>query len=207
MFCSTCGRSVADGIAFCPACGSGLQAGPAPPPQQAPAPPVPAAAMPMAAYPVQPFWDYALWGNRAIGYLIDALLVGVGMALLYFVIGGFLATISGLGGHGIGGAMCCALLLCFPLAMLLVGLYNSVYLISQRGYSIGQGVVHVKVVDANGRFLSQGTAFLRLLVRVLMAFIFVLHVLDMLWPLWDERRQTLHDKAVGCYVINNPTGV
>jgi hypothetical protein len=24
--------------------------------------------------------------------------------------------------------------------------------------------------------------------------------------LWDERRQTLHDKAVNCYVINNPQG-
>jgi uncharacterized RDD family membrane protein YckC len=117
-----------------------------------------------------------------------------------------MAATFGFIGHGMGASLCCVLLLCFPLAMLLVGLYNGVYLVSQRGYSIGQGVVHVKVVDGSGRLLTQGTAFMRLLVRVLMAFIFVLHVLDMLWPLWDERRQTLHDKAVSCYVINNPQG-
>jgi uncharacterized RDD family membrane protein YckC len=25
---------------------------------------------------------------------------------------------------------------------------------------------------------------------------------DVLWPLWDERNQTLHDKIVSTYVIN-----
>ena len=61
--------------------------------------------------------------------------------------------------------------LLFPVATLLVGLYNGVYLIAQRGYSIGQGVVHVKVVDASGNLLTQGTAFLRLVVRVALSFV------------------------------------
>jgi uncharacterized RDD family membrane protein YckC len=26
-------------------------------------------------------------------------------------------------------------------------------------------------------------------------------LLDLLWPLWDEQRQTLHDKAVGSFVV------
>jgi len=96
------------------------------------------------------------------------------------------------------------LIVLFPLATLLVGLYNSVYLIAQRGYSIGQGVVHVKTVDGNGNLLSQGTAFLRLIVRAAFGFLPFLPALDLLWPLWDERRQTLHDKAVNSYVISNP---
>jgi uncharacterized RDD family membrane protein YckC len=89
---------------------------------------------------------------------------------------------------------------------LLVGLYNSVYLVYTRGFSIGQGMMKIKVVTAQGQLLSGGTAFLRLLIRVVFQFIAVLSILDLLWPLWDERRQTLHDKVVNSYVINNPSG-
>jgi uncharacterized RDD family membrane protein YckC len=88
-----------------------------------------------------------------------------------------------------------------------VGLFNSVYLVAQRGFSIGQGIVKIKVVDSNGQLLTQVTAFIRLLVRVALSFVPALPLLDLLWPLWDVRRQTLHDKAVNCYVINNPSGV
>jgi len=151
--------------------------------------------------------DYATWGNRAIGYLIDTILVGAAMFVLYLVLGGMLAAIAGVGAHGAAGGMCCLMIILFPVATLLVGLYNRVYLVSQRGFSIGQGVVKVKVVDAYGRLLSQGTALLRLVVQAALGFVPFLPVLDLLWPLWDDRRQTLHDKAVNCYVINNPQGV
>jgi uncharacterized RDD family membrane protein YckC len=97
-------------------------------------------------------------------------------------------------------------ILVFPVATFLVGLYNGVYLIALRGYSIGQGLVHIKVVDVSGNLLTQGAAFLRLVVRVALAFVPFLPMLDLLWPLWDERGQTLHDKVVNCYVVNNPQG-
>jgi uncharacterized RDD family membrane protein YckC len=99
------------------------------------------------------------------------------------------------------------MILLFPLGTLVVGLYNNVYLVAQRGFSIGQGIVKIKVVDSTGNLLTQGTALIRLLVRVALSLVPFLPVLDLLWPLWDERRQTLHDKAVNCYVINNPSGV
>jgi uncharacterized RDD family membrane protein YckC len=156
-----------------------------------------------APYGTLPPWDYATWSSRVLGFLIDGLLVGLGMALLYLVGAGVLATTFHLaGGHEAGRGMCCLLVVLFPLAMLFVGLYNSVYLIAERGYSIGQGVVRIMVVDANGARLSTGTAFVRLLVRVAFSCVAIVSLLDLLWPLWDERRQTLHDKAVNCYVIN-----
>jgi len=190
---------MADGMAYCPVCGAAQQraAAPVQPVQPAPAGPYPAA---FAA-------GYATWGNRVIGFLIDSLLIGVGMAVLYFFAAAMLAGIAGLAGHGAGASMCCMFFLLFPVATLLVGLYNGVYLIAQRGYSIGQGVVHIKVVDASGNLLTQGAAFLRLVVRVGLSFVPFLPLLDLLWPLWDERGQTLHDKAVNCYVVNNPQGV
>lgn len=196
-FCSNCGASVTEGSGFCPACGSSVQPG-------VPAAP-PSASVPVG--PAPPAMDYATWGNRAVGYLIDSLLVGAVMFVLYLVLGTMLAAVAGLGGHGAAGGMCCLMIILFPVATLLVGLYNRVYLVSQRGFSIGQGVVKVKVVDAYGRLLSQGTALLRLVVQAALGFVPFLPVLDLLWPLWDDRRQTLHDKAVNCYVINNPQGV
>ncbi len=151
--------------------------------------------------------DYATWGNRAIGYIIDSLLVGAAMLVIYLVAGGLLAGVARMGGEDVATGVCCAMILVFPLATFLVGLYNRVYLVASRGYSIGQGVVKVKVVDVNGNLLTQGTAFVRLLVQAAMGFVPILPLLDLLWPLWDERRQTLHDKAVSCYVINNPLKV
>jgi uncharacterized RDD family membrane protein YckC len=145
--------------------------------------------------------DYATWGNRALGYIIDSVLVGVVMGVLYAILAGALV---GLAGHRAAGGACCLFIILFPLSTLLVGLYNRVYLVSQRGYSIGQGVVKVKVVDANGQLLTQGTAFVRLLAQAGMGLVPFLPLLDLLWPLWDVRRQTLHDKAVNCYVITNP---
>jgi uncharacterized RDD family membrane protein YckC len=198
MFCSNCGTSIDEGTAFCPSCGSRTSSG------ATPSQPVPPARVTYAAPPPM---DYATWGTRAIGYLIDFLLVGVAMVILYGALAGMLVAVTGLAHHGLGGGMCCLFIVLFPLATMLVGLYNRVYLVSQRGFSIGQGVVKVKVVDANGALLSQGTAFVRLLAHAGMGLVPFLPMLDLLWPLWDERRQTLHDKAVNCYVINNPRGV
>jgi uncharacterized RDD family membrane protein YckC len=94
------------------------------------------------------------------------------------------------------------MILLFPVSSLLVGLFNGVYLVAQRGASIGQGVMHLKVVDINGNLLTTGTAFIRLIARVALGFLpMVGPLLDLLWPLWDDKRQTLHDKAVGSFVL------
>ncbi len=90
-----------------------------------------------------------------------------------------------------------------PVASLGVGIYNKVYLISQRGYSIGQGVMKIKIVDGQGNKLTTGTAFIRLLAQVGLGIVPLGSFLDLLWPLWDDQRQTLHDKAVGGFAVND----
>jgi uncharacterized RDD family membrane protein YckC len=198
MFCAICGATVNEGTAFCPGCGSRMQTG------AVPAQPQPFSAAPAPPVAYAPAMDYATWGNRALGYIIDSVLVGVVMGVLWAILAGALIGLAGPRGGHFGGGICCSFIILFPLSTLLVGLYNRVYLVSQRGYSIGQGVVKVKVVDANGQLLTQGTAFVRLLAQAGMGLVPFLPLLDLLWPLWDVRRQTLHDKAVNCYVITNP---
>jgi uncharacterized RDD family membrane protein YckC len=213
MFCANCGATVNAGAPFCPNCGTPR---PAQPPQPAPAyaapsQPVsyagPAAPTASPGYPAVFAAGYATWATRALGAIVDLLLVGVGTAVLYFLLAGMISgLVGGIAGQHVGGGMCCMLLILFPLGTFLVGLYNGVYLISTRGYSVGQGVVRVKVVDGNGNLLSGGAALIRLVVRAAMGFVPFLPLLDILWPLWDPRVQTLHDKAVNCYVVNNPQG-
>lgn len=185
MFCTRCGADVSG--AFCPACGT-----------------------PAGGTTPGPALDYAQWPTRALGYLVDGLLVLAVMAaallpgLLLF---GFMES----AGHGLrsegmrslGGPGLCLLSGLIPLAAIAIGIYNKVCLVAQRGASVGQGVVKIKVVDARGKRLSLGTAFVRFLVHVGIGFLPLGSVVDLLWPLWDERRQTLHDKAVSCYVVNN----
>jgi uncharacterized RDD family membrane protein YckC len=207
MFCASCGATLNQGATFCPNCGTPQPAQPA---AAYTAPPQPAASFAGSAaaaapgYPAVFAAGYASWGSRALGFIVDSLLVGGVMAILYFLLAGLLTGVAGLAGHNVAGGMCCMFLLLFPVATLLVGFYNGVYLIALRGYSIGQGLVNIKVVDINGNLLTQGTAFIRLLVRAVMGFVPFLPMIDLLWPLWDQRGQTLHDKAVNCYVVNNP---
>jgi uncharacterized RDD family membrane protein YckC len=156
--------------------------------------------------------EYAPWVTRVAGFLIDYAMVAVACGALLLVgvlvFGSMAALDSGLGSArgNFGGGGCCCVLLLLPLASLLVGLWNKAYLVSQRGSSIGQGVMKIKVVDAQGHLLTMGQAVLRLLAHVGLSFIPAVGLIDLLWPLWDERRQTLHDKAVGSYVITNPAG-
>ena len=171
-----------------------------------PAPPPPS--MPM---------NYALWADRVLAALADA-----GIALSLMIVLYVLLFVIGLGGQalfavaeqatgtGAAGAFgglfgcgtCCLFFVLPPVSYLAAGLYNKVYLVSKRGYSIGQGLMKLKVVDAQGNLISRGTALLRLLATVGLGFVPIVGgLLDLLWPLWDPQRQTLHDKAVGTFVI------
>ena len=207
MFCPACGKPNADEATFCASCGAAVGAGrtapsapPAAQPEWTPAPPVVAPGA----------WRFASWGDRVGGYIIDSLLVLGAMIVLNLVLGGMFAGMIGVFGRSSGAAsgassgLCCLWLVMFPLASILVGLYNRVYLVSTRGSSLGQGVMKLKVIDANGNLLTQGNAFIRLLVQAAFGFVPLLPLLDLLWPLWDDRCQTLHDKAVSSYVIHNP---
>ncbi len=208
MFCTNCGATVSG--TFCPNCGT-RQASSSP---REPAPfagqqtPVSQPGYIPAASALPPL-PYATWASRVAAYLIDMAIVFAAMVVMGLIAGllgvSFVSLDAITHGHGgFSGPACCCVLALFPAAQLIVGIYNRVFLVARRGYSIGQGVLKLKTVDGYGNLLSVGTLVLRLIVQALLGIIPILGLLDMLWPLWDERRQTLHDKAVGSYVIDNP---
>lgn len=196
QFCTNCGQPMAQPI------GGATASPPFPAPPPPPIPPAMSSPIPSNVALLRQ--DYATWGNRAIAYLLDSILVFAAICLVYLVLGSIMFTGSAAGfGHVFGGAFCFMFVL-FPVAWFVVGIYNRVILVAQRGYSLGMGVMKIKVVDGRGQLLTQSAAVIRLLAQIGIALFPFGGFIDLLWPLWDPERQTLHDKAVGSYVINNP---
>ncbi|HLL72176.1 MAG TPA: RDD family protein [Pyrinomonadaceae bacterium] len=150
---------------------------------------------------------YAEWIDRVFAALIDGALTFAVMIVLFFIFGALAAATAGVGGddNPLPGGIFCMGMLVTSVSVFGLGIFNKIYLVSKRGSSIGQGVMKLKVVDATGNIPPLGTLIIRLLVQVGMSFVpilaFFLILADVLWPLWDEQKQTLHDKAAGTFVI------
>lgn len=91
------------------------------------------------------------------------------------------------------------------LTMMVIFVVYSGLMLRRRGATLGKMVCRLRVVPLDqGRStpgLPIATAWLRPLVTKLMEFVPLLQPIDFLFPLWDRRKQTLHDKLVRTQVI------
>jgi uncharacterized RDD family membrane protein YckC len=73
----------------------------------------------------------------------------------------------------------------------------------RKGQTPGMKALGIRLTDATtGDPIGYGRAFVRWLLEVLMVLVVgIFWLVDLLWPLWDAQRQTIHDKAVGSLVI------
>jgi uncharacterized RDD family membrane protein YckC len=92
------------------------------------------------------------------------------------------------------------LLLYYPLTMRRAGARN--------GQTWGRQLLRIRVVREDGYAVDARTAILRELVMkqlLLWGFggclLYIPTLLDVLWPVWDDRNQSLHDKAVDTLVV------
>jgi uncharacterized RDD family membrane protein YckC len=94
--------------------------------------------------------------------------------------------------------------LIFGLQFLASYLYQVTYQL-RKGQTIGKRVMKLKIVDAEtGAPMDGPAATKRWIIGLLMGFVSVAHLLDGLWQLWDERKQTLHDKVARTVVVRVP---
>lgn len=76
-----------------------------------------------------------------------------------------------------------------------------------NGQTIGRRACGIRAIREDGQPWNFGTALLRefvikyLLFGLIGGFVFFGWLVDVLWPLWDERKQALHDKVIGSYVV------
>jgi uncharacterized RDD family membrane protein YckC len=147
--------------------------------------------------------SHASWGRRFIAIVIDVLLfvlVPVMFGLVGFVIAGNAAEDDL---YGALDMFVGSILLGFVVAMVGATVYFTLF-IGRNGQTLGKRVAGIAVRDAGDT--TQPIGYWRVLARVLaFGLLWVLYwvpgIIDALWPLWDERRQSLHDKIVRSVVV------
>ena len=182
----------------------------APPPSYGGPPPGYAPAGSWSTGPVDRYGrPLAEWWKRLVALLLDGVVSGIpGLAL---VIGGAVAAAASehtdpFTGEESDPSGWSVALIVVGYILLFVGpfVYHAILNGNERGQTIGKRVMKIQVRHAEtGGPLGVGRGFLRQLVTLLLGFgCGIGTLLDGLWPLWDERRQAIHDKAASSVVID-----
>ena len=148
-----------------------------------------------------PTVDYASWGSRALALILDTI-----FAFLVFVPGLVVIIAAAAGAENedeVSGALV-ALGVLLLLAGLVVILWNQGWRQGAVGWSWGKQIMKIKLVRAAdarppGGWVGIGRLFLRSVLGNVTFGVYTL--LTYLWPLWDERNQSLDDKMLSTLVV------
>ncbi|MCW2843521.1 MAG: domain containing protein [Nocardioides sp.] len=154
--------------------------------------------------------DYAHWGKRVGATLVDvlvSLVAGLPAWIGLIILAANTTTTTAPDGTVTSssdvGAGVIALIVVGYLLLIVVGIWNIVIRQGRTGYSIGKGVLGIKLVnEGTGQPIGGWMSFLRQIVH----FVDQICYIGYLWPLWDSKRQTFADKILGTVVINQPKG-
>lgn len=128
--------------------------------------------------------NYASFGSRFVAFIIDAVL----MALAQGIIGFILGLVLGDNGQYLSSIISIGL-----------SIYYWVVYQAMTGQTIGKKAMKIQVVTVSGEKPVYMTFVLReLLGKFVSSLIFGL---GYLFPLWDEKKQALHDKIAGTLVV------
>jgi uncharacterized RDD family membrane protein YckC len=138
-----------------------------------------------------PTTGYASWGRRAGALIVDNLLLLVPVAVFFalvFVPNDVVA--------GVSIFLALAFWFLFPFVYFTV-LHGRL----GGGQTLGKRLLKIRVKHAEGHTLGYGPAFGRYAMTFVFGIFTVPLILDYLFPLWDSRKQSLHDKVVGSVVV------
>jgi uncharacterized RDD family membrane protein YckC len=139
--------------------------------------------------------EYASWGRRLAAYLLDTIiLVLPPLVLVVAVVVADPADDS---------AAWYVALLAYVAWFVLPFVYFTFFHGDPRGQTPGKRALGIRVVsDMTGEPIGYGRAFGRYVMTVVFGFLLMIPwLLDYLWPLWDRKNQSLHDKIVGSVVV------
>jgi uncharacterized RDD family membrane protein YckC len=225
MYCSRCGAAAADNAVFCSNCGQSLSEPPAQPTGVAPIPAAvfsapgvvagaPPLTPPVVAVPAYPLpvpaplgLAYAGFWLRLVAYIIDAVILLLGFAVLI----GVAAAIVGAGFlRGIGEDMNGASNALAPIAVLIIfmfvfaslaggWLYYAWFESSEHQATPGKMALGLIVTDMQGRRISFGRASGRFFAKLITGLIPLF--LGYIMAGFTEKKQALHDMIASCLVL------
>jgi uncharacterized RDD family membrane protein YckC len=148
--------------------------------------------------------ELASWGQRAAALLLDSLFSTLLFipGVIVFVIGAAMTDDNG-GADAVSGTLI-GVGIALWLAAVVVGIWNLGWRMGKHGWSWGKQVMKIKLVRVAdgvppGGGIGLGRYFVRQLLGGVSAGIYTL--LTYLWPLWDERKQSLDDKIFSTLVV------
>jgi uncharacterized RDD family membrane protein YckC len=149
----------------------------------------------------------APWWKRFLAWLIDSMVLGVGVVIVFAIIGAASQNSSSTSnnqplsaGQAVVGFIGLYILISIPYA-LYFGTMNG----SKRGQTLGKMALNIAVRDSRtggpigfwrgvGRYAITVAFYILLLIP---------YVIDNLSPLWEARRQAWHDKVAHSVVIDH----
>lgn len=154
----------------------------------------------------------ASWGKRVGAALIDLLVLIIPIGILVSLLG--LNTIgtpecvtdpNTLATECTGGSNFFVRIALMQLVPLIIqGAYSTFFNGGESGQTIGKKALNIQTRDeASGGPIGYGKAFVRWIVGAALS-LFTCGIgglIDLLFPLWDPKRQTLHDKVANSLVV------
>jgi uncharacterized RDD family membrane protein YckC len=211
---------VADGTAFCPACGQPAGITPAAgAPAALPASSYPAANYAAVSQPVAPVVyaaapgvQFAGFWLRVVAYLIDSIILGLGFGAIFIpfaVMTGLTAVLGNIHpgedpgdvGAALGGTIIVGFVTIAALSVLGSWLYHAKMESSSWQATLGKKALSLRVTDFKGAPITFGRATGRHFAKIITGLI-PLGVGFMLAGL-TERRQALHDMIASCLVLRD----
>ena len=127
---------------------------------------------------------YASWGRRVWASTLDAIfniLLLIPVAILVGLVRSDLSNFSGL---------------------LLSLVYFTLGHGGASGQTWGKKLAGIRVVHESGAPIGYVRALIRWAVAIGLSILLIVpNLIDVLWPLWDSKKQALRDKAVGSIVV------
>ena len=142
----------------------------------------------------------ARWSTRALASIIDLPILGGSFWLLAAAVGLDVDELSE--GSPYGVELRWIDLQALALSIIPTFAYSVVLLVHWEGSTLGKRLLGIRVVRADGRALGYRAAVLREVVaKPVLAIVWVVSILDSLWPLWDRENRALHDFPAGTRVV------
>jgi uncharacterized RDD family membrane protein YckC len=137
--------------------------------------------------------DLAGWWPRVGAYLLDGLLLFLPLTLIFGILFALDPSDDSAAWAWLGIGYIVSIAVPFAYFTIMHG--------GERGQTYGKRALGIRVVDDKGGSLGYGRAFGRYALMFVFGLFFVPILLDLLWPLWDEKNQALHDKVVSSLVV------
>jgi uncharacterized RDD family membrane protein YckC len=131
---------------------------------------------------------FASWGQRLVAFVIDEVFIYIVTFCAVYALGLR---------RSFGGAM---------VSLVMAAVYYAILNGSEMGQTFGKRAMGIQVRDAAGSggtigLQRAGLRYVTVGLFRIVPFFGLFTLLDGLWPLWDRRRQALHDKIAGSVVV------